>query len=89
MPDTKKVDTVRIKRRELADLLGVSGAAVSRAVHQKFYCGGFPIWEWAEWHPRGNQIEAYEVPKWAVKDLADQEEWPKYDIFDGHKSNHE
>lgn len=62
-------ETAKVNRRELAELLGVRPAAVSRAAHETFFCQGHPVFEWAVWHPRGNKIRYYEVPKPILRDL--------------------
>lgn len=62
-------DTAKVKRRDLAELLGVRPAVISRAAHEKYFCQGYPVFEWAVWHPRGNQVRHYEVPKEILRDL--------------------
>lgn len=70
MPLTdEEVETAKVKRMDLARLLGVSGAIISRAAHEKYYVQGRPVFDWAVWHPRGNQVRHYRVPKDILRDL--------------------
>lgn len=54
--------TRRLDRKELAEILGVVPHTISGAVHGEYLCRGYPVYEWAEWHPRGNQVRHYQVP---------------------------
>lgn len=54
--------TKQLDREELAEILDVAPHTVSGAAHGRFLCRGHPVHEWAEWHPRGNQVLHYEVP---------------------------
>jgi len=74
--------TTKLTRDELADVLGVSPAAISRSAHEKYFCKGYPVWEWAEWHPRGKTVMHYSVPQPVLKQKLSRDEYPKYDIFD-------
>ena len=64
-----EVETAKVDRRQLADILGVRPPNISRAAHKKYLCQGFPVHEWAVWHPRGNQVLHYQVPKPILRDL--------------------
>jgi hypothetical protein len=73
-------DTRKVTRMELAEMLNRSGDAISRAAHKKFFCNGWPIFEWAEWHPRGNQIRFYRVPVHVLRDLVPPSEYDRWGL---------
>jgi hypothetical protein len=81
MPATKDdVETAKVKRQPLADLLGVTPSCISQAAHGKYFVRNFPVWEWAVWHPRGNTIRFYRVPKPLLRDLVPPEEHILYGL---------
>ncbi|WP_148278300.1 helix-turn-helix domain-containing protein [Salinibacter ruber] len=61
------IATEKLDREELADMLGVTPNTVSGAAHGQFLCRGHAVHEWAVWHPRGNQVRYYEVPKEIIR----------------------
>jgi hypothetical protein len=73
-------ETAKINRPELAELLGVQPPTLSRAAQEKYFCRGYRVWEWAVWHPRGNQVRHYEVPKEILRDLVPPSEHIKYGL---------
>lgn len=80
MPAVEEKRTAKVRRRQLAELLGVAPAAISRAAHDKYFCKGYPVWEWAVWHPRGNIVRYYEVPKEILRDLVPPSEHHIYGL---------
>lgn len=80
METTEEEVTRKVDVSTLADLLDVSKSAVSRAGHMKFFCQGFPVFEWAEWHPRGNKIRFYRVPRSVMLDLVPPEEYDRWGL---------
>lgn len=83
MPDTVEgEETVTMSQQELGEILGRAPANVSQATYKKHFCAGYPVFEWAEMHPAGNQVRRYHVPKRIVKDKLDPGEWIEYGILD-------
>lgn len=82
MPKVSDPPTSKLSRTELADIFDVQPATISKCAHEKFLCRGYAVWEWAEWHPRGNTVRFYRVPHPVLKQKIHRDEWPKYDIFD-------
>jgi hypothetical protein len=81
MPATQDdVETAKVTRNALADILGVAGPTVSNAAHNKYFVRDFPVWEWAVWHPRGSTIRFYRVPKPILRDLVPPEEHILYGL---------
>jgi hypothetical protein len=67
-------ETAKVERRSLAQMLGVTPNAVSTAAHEKYFCKGYPVFEWAVWHPRGTKVRHYQVPKDVLRDLVPKDE---------------
>ena len=83
MPTTVSDQKYReISQKELAAMLDRAPATVSRAVRRKYYCADYPVFEWAKWHPAGNQIECFRVPVQVLKELLPEEEFVRYGLFD-------
>jgi hypothetical protein len=81
MPTVSEEHTRKVKQKDLAKMLDRSPGAVSQAVRRTHYCAGYPVFDWAKWHPNGKQIEHFEVPLQVLKELVPEEEYLKYGIF--------
>ncbi|MCS3863462.1 hypothetical protein GGP86_003261 [Salinibacter ruber] len=75
-------NTRRVKGKDLADMLNRSEGAVSSAARNKYFCNDYPVFEWAEMHPAGNQIRHYNVPVRFLRERLPDEEWERYGIFE-------
>lgn len=82
MPAVSEKNTRKVKQKDLAAMLGRTPGALSQAVRRTHFCAGYPVFEWAKWHPGGKQIMHYEVPVQVLKEVAPRDEWTKYAIFD-------
>jgi hypothetical protein len=71
-----------VSQQELAAMIDRAPGTLSRAVRRRYYCAGYPVFEWAKWHPAGNQIECYRVPIQVLRELLPEEEYARYGIFD-------
>lgn len=80
MPAVADKDTAKVNRETLAGLLNRDPSTLSRAAREKYFCNEYPVFEWAVWHPRGNHIRHYEVPKHVLRDLLPQSEYWKYGL---------
>jgi hypothetical protein len=80
MPAVSDKETSKVSLRDLADLLDRDDSTVSRCARGKYFCAGYPVWEWAVWHPRGNVIRHYQVPKHILRDLVPQDEHVIYGL---------
>lgn len=76
----EKRETAKVDRVTLAELLNVAPGTISRCAHRDYFCRDFPIFEWAVWHPRGNQVRHYEVPKEILRDLLPPSEYQNYGL---------
>lgn len=65
--------TQELDRNQLAEVLGVEPHTVSAAAHGQFFCRGYPLHEWAVWHPRGNEVQYYEVPICVIQTESSEE----------------
>lgn len=82
MPAITEKATKQVRLEDLADMLNRDSTSVSRAAHDKYFCAGYPVFKWAVWHPRGNQVRHYEVPVHDLKELLPPAEYSKYGIFE-------
>lgn len=82
MPAVADQNTRKVKQKDLAAMLDRTPTALSQAVRRKYFCAGYPVFEWAVWHPGGKQIMHYEVPVQVLKEIAPKDEWISYGIFD-------
>lgn len=71
---SESTDTRKLNRNQLAEALGVEPHTVSGATHGRFLCQGYPLHEWAVWHPRGNEVRYYEVPTHALQTEPSEEQ---------------
>lgn len=67
-------ETVRLSQQQLAKVLGVSSAYISRATHKRWKVHGHRVWEWAEWtesrRPDVDQrVRGYTVPRSALRKI--------------------
>lgn len=83
MPATVSDENYReVRQKDLADMIDRAPGTLSQAVRRKHYCAGYPVFNWAKWHPGGKQIECYQVPVQVLKELLPKEEYTSYGIFD-------
>ena len=82
MPDTVSENYCLVEHGDLAEMLDRTSAAVSQAVRRTHFCAGYPVFEWAEWHPNGKQVMHYKVPVPDLKVLLPEDEYAHYGIFD-------
>ena len=82
MPAVKEEPTRPVSGEDLADMLNRDPTTVSRAGRKKYFCNDFPVFKWAEMHPRGNQIRHFNVPVRVLKERLPKEEWTRYGIFE-------
>ena len=75
-------DYRELSQKELADLIDRAPATLSQAVRRTHYCAGYPVFDWAKWHPAGNQVECYQVPIRVLKEKLPKEEYTEFGIFD-------
>jgi hypothetical protein len=80
MPAVAAEDTRKVTRDQLAELLNRRPETVSQAAHQKYFCNGHPVFEWAEWHPRGTSIRHYNVPVHVLRDLVPSSEYQRWGL---------
>jgi len=82
MPATVSDQEYReVSQQDLAAMIDRAPGTLSRAVRRRYYCAEYPVFEWAKWHPAGNQIECYRVPVQVLKELLPEEEYAKYGVF--------
>lgn len=82
MPAVTDKDTREVSQQDLADMINRTPTAVSQATRRKYFCAGYPVFEWAEWHPAGKQIRHYNVPVQVLKEIVPDDELTKHAIFD-------
>ena len=83
MPTTVSDDDYReVSQKQLAAMVDRAPGTLSQAVRRTHYCAGYPVFDWAKWHPGGNQIECYQVPVRVLRELLPEEEYARYGIFD-------
>jgi hypothetical protein len=75
-------DYRKVKQKDLAGMIDRTPGALSQAVRRTHFCAGYPVFEWAKWHPGGKQVMHYEVPVQVLKELLPKEEYARYGIFD-------
>jgi hypothetical protein len=75
-------DYREVSQKELAAMIDRAAGSLSQAVRRKYYCAGYPVFDWAKWHPGGKQIECYQVPVQVLKEILPEEEYTRYGIFD-------
>jgi hypothetical protein len=81
MPDIASKEYRVVDQKDLADMLDRSSAAISQSVRRTHFCAGYPLFEWAKWHPGGKQVMHYEVPVAVLKELLPEEEHTRFGIF--------
>lgn len=66
--DTPKTsNTIFLNGKQLAEVLNVSGPALTEAVKNDYNCGGYPVAEWAIVSHSG-RIKGYDVPEFLVSE---------------------
>lgn len=75
-------NTRRVKGKDLADMLNRTPGTLSSAATNKYFCNDYPVFEWAEMHPAGNQVRHYNVPVRFLKERLPKEEWERFGIFE-------
>lgn len=82
MPATvSESDFRKVPQKDLAKMIDRTPGALSQAVRRTHYCAGYPVFEWAKWHPGGKQIEHYEVPVQVLKEVLPDKEYSRFGIF--------
>lgn len=79
---SQEEDTRAVSRGDLADMLNRNPSTLSQAARDTYFCNDYPVFEWAVWHPRGNEIRHYDVPVRFLKERLPKEEWTRYGIFE-------
>ena len=81
MPDTASEDFRIVEQKDLVNILDRSSAAISQSVRRTHLCAGYPLFEWAKWHPGGKQVMHYEVPVRVMKEILPRGEYSRFGIF--------
>ena len=64
----------------LAEYLGISQSALSRAARQDYNAGGHRVADWAHWHHNGKRIHGYDVPDDEAREIIPEDEWSRHDL---------
>ena len=69
---------IRLQGQQLASVLGIRATSLSSAARKRHFSRGYPVAEWAVWHPGGAQIMGYDVPFSVARELLPDPVWQRF-----------